>query len=123
MRELGLPAQSINVAESPATKADYFNLRAEIAWRGKEWFQARDCSFPDDEATISELLGIRSLYNGAGKLQIQSKKDMKKATRKSPDRADAFFLTFAGSAALMSSGWAPSGPWNKPLERKMKGIY
>ena len=122
LRELGLPAQSVNVSELPSSKQEYNRLRDEIWGRALEWFRARDCSFPDDEPTISELLSVRADYNSSNKLVIESKKAMRKRTKKSPDLADAFVLTFAGNAGLFNSGYSPSSPWNQPIKRNISGI-
>jgi len=122
LREIGLPAQAVNVSESPSSKEQFSNLRAELWWKAKEWFQARDCQFPDDEPTIAELLAVKADYNSSNKLVIESKKKMRKERRGSPDRADAFVLTFAGASGLFSSGWSPSSPWNQPIKRNMGGI-
>ena len=122
LREIGLPAQAINVSESPASKAEYARLRDELWGKTKDWFQARDCRIPDDAPLIAELLGVKADYNSSNKLVVESKKAMRKRTKKSPDLADAFVLTFAGAAGLFNSGWAPSGPWNTPIKRNQKGI-
>jgi len=122
LREVGLPAQSVNVSESPSSRQEYHRLRDELWGRALEWFRARDCSFPDDEPTISELLSVRADYNSSNKLVVESKKALRKRTKKSPDLADAFVMTFAGNAGMFNSGWAPSGPWNEPIRRNQGGI-
>ncbi len=49
LRELGLPARGINVAESPAMKGTYANLRAELWFKCKGWLANRDVKIPKDE--------------------------------------------------------------------------
>jgi hypothetical protein len=44
LAELGLPARSINVSESGSMSAQFDRLRSELWWKGREWFQKRDCN-------------------------------------------------------------------------------
>ena len=123
LRELGLPVTGINVTESPALGDTYANLRSELAGRALQWFQARDCWLPDDENLCAELVAIKYTFTSNNKLQLESKDVMRKQKRGSPDRADAFFLTFAGNYGIMQGGYAPGSPWNSPLKRGLKGVY
>jgi hypothetical protein len=45
---------------------------------------------------IVELAGPTYKLESTGKIKVESKDDMKKRGRKSPNRADALCLTFAG---------------------------
>lgn len=98
LKELGLPARGINVGEMASTTDKCMRLRDELWWRGREWFQARDCSMPNDEMLISELTAPTYDFHSTGRVVVESKKDMKERSGKSPDAADAFLLTFAGMA-------------------------
>lgn len=96
LNELGLPVRGINVGESPAADQQYMRLRDELWFKGREWFSARDCDFPaEDEATAAELINPTYDFHSNGRIVVESKKDMKKRGVKSPNRADAFLLTFA----------------------------
>ena len=94
--ELGLPVRGINVAEAASVKDRYMRLRDELWFRVRDWLMARECSMVDDAALISELTSIHYHITSAGKVQAESKDDMKKRGLQSPDLADAFVLTFAG---------------------------
>lgn len=122
LRELRLPARGINVSESPALGQHYVNLRAELWLKAKAWLEKRDCKIPDDERLVGELAMVRYKYASNGKIQIESKDQIKKRGRKSPDVADAFVLTFASDAATGLHGWAAAGSWTKPLKRNVKGV-
>lgn len=99
LAEIGLPARGINVAEAPAIDdGKYLRLRDELWFKAREWFAGRACSIPDDEALIGELTGPRYRIESSGKLRVEPKDEMKKRGLASPDRADAFCLTFAGDA-------------------------
>ena len=102
LHELGLPARGINVGESPAAGERYNRLRDELWWRAREWFEARDCIIPDDPSLIAELSLPKYRFTSAGKLQIESKDELKSRGVQSPDLADAFCLTFAGSVQRIS---------------------
>jgi hypothetical protein len=79
--------------------------------KGREWFQDRSCSMPqDDDALIAEL---------TSPTVVQSKADMKKRGMRSPDLA--FLLTFAcgsGAQAVSSSRVlrpAPGHGWQRRI--------
>lgn len=117
LRELGLPARGINVSESPALGHTYRNLRAELWHKAKAWLEKRDCRLPKDERLISELATVRYSFTSNGKIQIESKDEIRKRGLASPDLADAFVLTFASDAAVASYGVSYTSKWAKPLKR------
>ena len=95
LKEQGWNATAVNVSESPEDKENYANLRAELyAHSLKEWIKTGDLTEDDD---WYELANIKYKFNSQGKLQIESKEDMKKRGVESPDVADALMLTFARS--------------------------
>ncbi|OMF06295.1 hypothetical protein MHI48_20325 [Paenibacillus sp. FSL H7-0942] len=49
---------------------------------------------PDDDVLIYELTTRKWSMTSKGKILLESKKEMKKRGLKSPDRADAYVLTF-----------------------------
>ena len=117
LTELNLPARGINVSESPSFGTQYRNLRAELWAKAKAWLERRDCYLPNDERLISELATVRYKFASNGKLQIESKDDIRKRGLSSPDVADAFVLTFAGDAAVGLHGTSVRSSWNKPIKR------
>lgn len=111
LRELGLPVCGVNVAESPAVKDRYMRQRDELWFDCLNWLQSLDCKLADDEELIAELTVPKYSITSAGKLQVESKDDMKKRGVVSPDKADAWNLTFA----LKHSGGSI-----RPPKRKLK---
>lgn len=101
--ELKLPAIGVNVAESPSVQDRYNRLRDELWFEAREWFQRRDCAMPKDEALIAELTLPSYKILSNGKLQVESKDDLKKRGVTSPDLADAFCLTFAQGMTFASA--------------------
>ncbi len=98
LKEMGLPAIGINVGESAAEKDTYLRLRDELWFRAKDWLQDRKCCLEDDQELIGELSSVKYAITPSGKIKVESKDDMKKRGRRSPDLADAFCLTFAYGA-------------------------
>lgn len=94
--ELGLPVTACNVAESPAGAGSrYMRLRDQLWWRAREWLEGLDVQMVEDAALWSELVSVRYALLSSGKIQVESKDDMRKRGMRSPDLADAFVLTFA----------------------------
>lgn len=96
LRDLDFPVYDINVGEAPDDKEKYSNLKAELYWGLRQRFQAGDMSGLDDETAIAQLAGIRYKHNARGQVMIESKDDARKRGVKSPDRAEAIMLAFAG---------------------------
>jgi phage terminase large subunit len=94
-RELSLPVRAINVGEAAATRENCMRLRDELWFKGREWFQNKLCSIPQDDALIAELTSPTYTFTSTGKMVVEAKADMKKRGLRSPDLADAFLLTFA----------------------------
>lgn len=98
MKELDLPVVGINVAETPSAHDKYNRLRDELWFEAREWFQGRDVAIvPDDDLTAELTLPTYKLTS-AGKIQVESKDELKRRGVTSPDLADAFCLTFAKGA-------------------------
>ena len=100
LREQGWKVCGVNVAEKPDDQEHYINLRAELyAGKLKNWLKTADILNDDD---FYELANIKYKFNSTGKLQIESKDDMKKRGLNSPDVADALMLTFAATNVIFN---------------------
>jgi len=115
LRELGMPARGVNVAESPALGNRYQRLRDELWFKCREWFEARDCQMPDHEELLQELCGLRFKILSSGKFKAEGKDEMKKRGLRSPDLADAFVLTF-GTQAVRAAGSVSSYGYSGELD-------
>lgn len=120
LRELGLPVRAVNVSEAPAFGQTYFNLRTELIFRCRGWLEQRGSRIPNDPELIAEMTSIRYSFASSGKMKAESKDDMRRRGLRSPDKADAVFLTFAGDAA--TSLGSPTTNWSRPIRRNLKGI-
>lgn len=79
-------------SKSPREKDRYRNLRAESYWRLKDALEAGELSIPPDEGLFQELLAVRWAPTADGRIQLESKTDLKARLGKSPDRADALAM-------------------------------
>lgn len=94
LKEAGLPVRGVNVSEVPSVIGKYNRRRDELWYKAREYFERRDCRIPDDEQLIAELSGPSyKIVDSNGKIRVESKSDMKKRVKRSPDLADAFILT------------------------------
>jgi phage terminase large subunit len=93
--ELGYPAEGINVGRNANDEARFANLKAEYYWRLRENFRDGQIGGIVDPIMASQLASIRYRPNAKGKIEIESKDDLKKRGVKSPDRAEALMLAFA----------------------------
>jgi phage terminase large subunit len=112
LREMGLPARGVNVAESASVDILYSRLRDELWFKAREFFDGKDVAMWKDEKTgdgdldlIAELASTKYAYTSLGKLKAESKDEMKKRGLRSPDLADAFCLTLAYNTIGSSEAW------------------
>lgn len=118
LRELGYPVRDVNVAEVAGLNPTCDRLRDDLWVQMKDWFASRACRIPNDELLRTDLITPKYGFRSNGKLYLESKADMKKRLRRSPDSGDALAATFAGNAALVGgrmSAWT-SG---KALRREL----
>jgi hypothetical protein len=87
-----LSVRAVNLGDEADDREKFANKRAECYLRAREWL-IRGGTVEDD-ALRDELSKIKYKRNLAGKIQIMDKKNLRKEMKKSPDRADAFALTF-----------------------------
>jgi hypothetical protein len=94
--ELAIPVYGINVSEVPIDTEHYINRRAEDYWTLRTAFERGEIDLdPEDEETAAELVSIRYRRLSNGKIQIESKLEMKARGLPSPNRADGCMLSIA----------------------------
>jgi len=92
-KEQRLPVLGINVATRAKEEAGYINLRAEGYWSLRERFQEQQIDLdPDDDDLAAQLVDIKFKRTSTGKIQIESKDEIKRRGKSSPDEADAVML-------------------------------
>lgn len=99
----------VNVARAANNPDQFLNLRAELWYEMREWFnQDMPVEIPDDPELQKELCGLGYDYNSSGRLVIESKKDARKRGMNSPDKADALMITFAYGQHAGTSSYQPN---------------
>lgn len=86
----------VNVSNVAFHEEEYFNLRSELWFRAAKFLRDGG-ALPDDGALVSELVAPVYTFDQRGRRKVESKDDLKKRLGRSPDRADAFCLTFFGA--------------------------
>ncbi len=77
----------------PATDSkQYFNQRAECWGTMRDWL--KNGMIPDDDELCDQLTSLDYGFDAAYRIQLQSKKDIKRNGGKSPDKADSLALSF-----------------------------
>ena len=89
----------------------------ELWFKCKAWLEARDCSIPTDDDLLAELVSAKYKFTSSGKMQLESKDQMRKRGLRSPDLADALCLTFASEAMVIGGAYGAQNSWHTPLRR------
>ena len=114
--ELQYPAIGINVAESASISDRYLRLRDELWFAARDWLKGGDVSMARDDALAADLTAPTYSITSAGKLAVEPKAETKKRLGRSPDRADAFVMTFA----LGETRPKRDAPWAKAMKHEMR---
>ena len=88
---------SVNVSERAKDPQKFRNIRSELWWNGRLMFQSRqeapcDLRLDVDRKVMTQLAGPTFKSDSAGRIQIESKMEMKRRGVSSPDRAEAILL-------------------------------
>lgn len=87
------PVNTGEVCDLEADSELYINKRAEYYWKYRQWLRSGGSNVPN-QTLKNDSLAVRYKRTGPGKIQIESKKELKKRGVKSPDASDACSLTF-----------------------------
>lgn len=98
--------RAVNVGVPARNKEKYVNSKAEYYWGLRLRAQAGDIQLAptvaesrDWERTVGQLAVIRYAHNARGRIEIESKDEMRRRGVRSPDRAEAVMLAFIDRAA------------------------
>jgi len=99
---MGINVYSVDFSSSPDNDSQerYLNKRAEMYGRARDWIKKGGVLPKDDpraegKGLSAQLTAPTYTYQGDVKLQLESKKDLKRRLGISPDDADALVITFA----------------------------
>lgn len=88
--EFSLIVRGVMAGEKPQDEINFFNRRAEMFWRTKEWLGIGELQGKD----WLDLLDVKYKIQSDRKIKIKSKDEMLKDGIVSPDVADALSFTF-----------------------------
>lgn len=80
-------------AGTPGDPAMYFNKRAEVWGRMRDWLETGQ--IPDDPEFETDLTAPEYFFSAKNQIQLERKEDMKKRGLASPDNGDMLAMTFA----------------------------
>lgn len=79
------------------------NMRAYMWREMRDWLKSGGVIDPRDEVLYQDLIGPETVPRMDGKIQLESKEDMKARGQPSPNRADSLALSFAASVQKSSA--------------------
>lgn len=93
LRQLHFDVAEVNFGGMPSHPR-YTNKRAEMWFDMRDWLHAGG-AIPNDTDLLQDLCAPTFTFTSADKIQLESKDDIKKRIKASPDLGDALALTFA----------------------------
>jgi hypothetical protein len=96
LREQGVPhVYGVNVASRAQDGERYDRRRDELFFVLRERFRTGEIALPPDDRLRAQLASLGYGYTSGGRLQVESKEELRRRGLRSPDRADALMLAFA----------------------------
>lgn len=92
LKQLGHPVTPVHFGGGPDDKKRFKNRRAELFWLLRDALEKGELALPDDEELVADLSALRYTFDQTGRIQLESKDDVRKRLGRSPDRADAVAL-------------------------------
>lgn len=92
-------AVACNTASAATKRNAYINTRAELHFLMAEWLKLGG-RIPNDDKLVQDLIAPTYDCDAMNRIRVESKDDIRKKIKRSPDRGDACLLTFYSSAAL-----------------------
>ena len=111
LAELGWPVNRFNSNEPASDKRAYFNRSAEIWDQGAQAIDRRQFILPDDPVLLEQLTGRLWKRFSDGRLQLESKEEMKKRGLNSPDRAEGVLGCMQDVRSYMPQDYTREDPF------------
>jgi hypothetical protein len=83
---------SVNVAEAATVDDRAHRLKDELLLKFRDWLEMKDCSLPNMTETYDDIVAIGYKFSSAGKMQAESKDDLRRRGVKSTDILDAMSI-------------------------------
>lgn len=94
-RGFGKIVRGVNFGAKAINDDRFVNKRAEMWSEANEWLKNPPVELIADDELLDDLCSVNKGYDHKGRLLLEPKEDLKKRIGRSPDKADAFVLTFA----------------------------
>lgn len=116
--ELGLPVTGINVSESSLVLSDGYKLRDHLWLEYRHWLESGTGKLPKSRELVEDSISPTYSFMSNGKLKIESKEEMRRRGKRSPDLADCVVLSFASEPATIITGRKAN---KKAIKRRLIG--
>jgi hypothetical protein len=120
--EQNMPVIGVNVGEAPSTQGRFVRLRDQLWVTTREWFETRAVSLPYDEPLRADLCAPRVTFLSDGRMQVESKAQLRARGFKSPDNADALVNTFIPQGMSLQLGLGSVMHSRTPIRAPMRGM-
>jgi phage terminase large subunit len=117
--DLKEPVLAVNSSSKPTVETEqkkFYNLRTQLWIMAGDEFDKGRVKLGDDFVLNGQLSSVKFKYTGNGKIQAESKDDVKKRLGRSPDRADAFVM------GLYALDYVPTFDYEKELESEIDRV-
>ena len=95
-RGYGKIVRGVNFGGKAINDDRYFNKRAEMWDSANQWLKSElPVQLVNNDELLDDLCSVNKQYDSKGRLQLEPKEKVKERIGRSPDKADAFVLTFA----------------------------
>lgn len=95
LKEDGWPVIGFNSNAAAKHPRDFANLRAEQFSALADRFRRGEIDIPPDRGLLKQLVTLTYEHTSKGQRKLIGKEDLRKAGKKSPNRADALMICFA----------------------------
>lgn len=110
--------RTVNEGDKASDTKVYANIRAEMAFRARTWL-IRGGAVAGDELR-RDITGYAYKHTIKDKKQLMDKPNLRKRIGRSPDRGDAFFMTFAYDESMDTHS---NEVTNYPIQNRVEDIY
>jgi len=120
--EQNLPVLGVNVGEAPPTKGRFVRLRDQLWLSMREWLESLAVSLPYDDRLRADLCAPRVTFLSDGRMQVESKQQLRARGFASPDSGDALGNTFVPSGMALQLGVGNLLNTRVPVRGPMRGM-
>jgi len=114
LRARHFPVIGIDFGAKALDDTSYVNARAEMYGLLREDFRAGQIAIDRDEELLGQLTGQRFFYDNHGRMQLESKEQMRRRGLPSPDKADALAIARYGQTMFVRAMHGGGDRWHDP---------